>query len=149
MKTLNALLFASVALSVVGFAGCDVLVDSHSRHDRVYVQEQPQYVQAQPVYVEQQPTYVIVQQAPPPIIVERRPQAPSTAHIWIEGAWHWDGNRYAWQAGQYQLPPEPDAVWVSARYVKSSDGYHYTAGQWSKPAKDNGRGNGRGRGNQN
>jgi len=150
MKMLQPTLFASVSLAILGLAGCDVYV-AHDHPSRVYVQEQPRYVQTQTVYVEPEPTYVVVRQAPPPIIVESRPIAPSSSHIWIEGSWNWDNQRYVWAGGHYAVPPQQDVVWVAARYEASSDGVHYTPGRWAKPKAatntTNGNGRGRGRGN--
>ena len=144
----------NAALSGAGMCilGCDVMLNGHSRReDRVYVQQQPQavyvqpqpayvqpqaaYVQPQAVYVEPQPQYVIVQQAPPPLILERRPPPPSGLHVWIDGSWNWSGQRYSWQAGRYELPPQPGAVWVAARY--ESDSHRYTQGQWKRQDKGN------------
>jgi hypothetical protein len=151
MKKLHPALFASLSLALLAVAGCDVYV-ARDRPNHVYVHDQPHYVQAQPVYVEPEPAYMVVRQAPPPIIIEARPSAPSSAHIWIEGSWNWDNQRYIWLGGRYAVPPEPDVVWVAARYESSSDGVRYTAGRWAKtrPASGNGNGgNGRGRGRNN
>jgi hypothetical protein len=156
MKILNTLLWTSVGIAALGVLGCDVFMGGRAREDRVYVQPQPQYVQQpvyvqqqpqyapQPVYVEQQPQYVIVQQAPPPIRVERRPSAPSAAHIWIDGYWNWDSQRYSWVGGRYELPPQPGALWVAARYDSDAKGYRYTPGRWANQNRGNDRGRGRG-----
>jgi len=143
----KTILVTALAMSALNFAGCDAYWGGHVHHDHGYSEERPRYVEAQPVYVEQQPTYVVVLQAPPPVIVERRPPAPTQAHVWIEGSWNWDGNSFAWQGGRYQVPPEPEAVWVSARYVNSPDGYHYTPGRWTHSTNRNDHGNGKGHGN--
>jgi hypothetical protein len=146
VKNLRPALFASLSLALLAVAGCDVYV-AHDRPRRVYVQPQP-------VYVEPEPAYIVLRQAPPPIIIEARPSAPSSAHLWIEGSWNWDNQRYVWLGGRYALPPQPDVVWVAARYESSSDGVRYTAGRWSSPRPapgngNNGNGSGRGRGRGN
>src|SRR4051794_6052774 len=96
MKSYQKVLWASVSISALGFVGCELNVSGRPHHEEVYVQAQPQYVQPQAVYVEPQPQYIFVQQAPPPIIVERRPAPPSPAHVWIEGTWNWDNQHYVW-----------------------------------------------------
>jgi len=162
MQLSKTILWMSLSVATLGILGCDLALTERSRPERVYVQEQPRYVQPQPVYAEPQPVYaqpqpvyvepepqyIIVQQAPPPIIVERRPAPPSSAHIWIEGSWNWNNSRYVWVAGRYEVPPQADAVWVAPRYESDARGYRYTPGQWKKKG-NNGRGNGNGRGNDN
>ena len=85
------------------------------------------------VYVSQpqpQPEYVIVREAPPAVIVERRPAPPSSRHVWIDGYWQWEGRQYVWQPGHWAVPPHERAVWVAPRYEKHEQGYLYTPGQW-------------------
>lgn len=146
MKTLKTITLASMSLSALGIGGCDVFVGGHAHEDRVYAAQQPQYVQPQPVYVEQEPQYIIVQQAPPQVIVEHRPAPPSEGHVWVDGYWTWSNQRYSWEAGRYVVPPQADVVWVAPRYERTAQGYRYTAGRWKKnPGKDNNDGYGRGR----
>ena len=138
MKILQTSMWLAISVTGLGLMGCDVTLGGRERHETVYVERQPQYVQPQTVYVEPEPQYVVVQQAPPEIIVERRPAPPSGLHVWIDGSWAWSNNRYSWQAGRYELPPQQDAVWVSASYVRDGNNYRYTPGQWKKPHPDNG-----------
>ena len=136
MKVLKTIMWTSMSAAVLGVCGCDVYVNDPPRTERAYVQQQP-------VYVEQEPQYIIVQQAPPPVIVERRPVAPSGAYVWIDGYWNWDNQRYSWQVGRYVVPPQQDVVWVAPRYDRDTSGHHYyTAGHWRKQNPGNGRGNG-------
>jgi len=116
-----------IGMGVVGLAtsGCDVFVGGRHREEPVYVTQQPQYV-------EQQPQYVVVQEAPPPVIVERRPAPPAAGYIWIDGSWDWNNQRYVWQAGRYERPPQPDVVWIAPRYERDASGYRYSRGQWGK-----------------
>ena len=143
MRILRAFLWTSVSAAALGAFGCDVFLGGRAREDRVYVQSQP-------VYVEQQPQYIVVQQAPPAMRVERRPAAPSAAHIWIDGSWNWDSRQYVWVGGRYEVPPQPDVVWIAPRYESVGATTHYTPGQWSKPKgkpdQGPGQGDGRGRG---
>src|SRR5271169_4578107 len=65
MKVLKTMMWTSMSIAALGVLGCDVYVNGHSH-------EQPAYAQQQPQYAEPQPQYVVVQQAPPPMIVESR-----------------------------------------------------------------------------
>jgi hypothetical protein len=120
MKALNTLMWMAGGgiVALVGAVGCDVFVQ-RTRHDVVYVDEQPQ------------PAYIIVQEAPPPIIVERRPPMPGQGYIWIDGYQHWNGQRYEWHRGEWTRPPHERAVWIAPRYERHEQGgYRYVPGQW-------------------
>ena len=125
MKTFLAVVSVLVVGAVLAVAGC--------RH-RVIVHERA-YVAPAPAYVEE-PGYVVVREAPPPIIVERRPAAPAVGYIWIEGYWHWGGRGYTWERGRWDRPPRPHTVWVVPRYERRDREYQYTPGHW----RDEGRG---------
>lgn len=138
MKTaLVALMLTAGGLAGLGLLlGCDD--DRKMRHSSpkaVYV-AQPRH---QP---EPQPTYVIVREAPPKVIVERRPSPPASGYIWIEGYWHWDSHRYAWQAGRWVRPPQERAIWIAPVYERHEQGYRYTPGRWRDDHKDDDRGRG-------
>jgi len=114
MKTLQALMWVSASVAVLGLLGC-----FRSPRETVYV-------------AEPQPEYVIVREAPPPIVREHRPSPPSRGHIWIDGNWHWGGQRYVWNAGRWARPPHGRAVWVPPRYERGQRGYRYMPGRWSE-----------------
>ena len=123
MKVLQTLMCVSGGLVVlVGLVGCDVF-GHRSRRETVYVQQPP-------------PEYVIVREAPPPIIVERRPPPPGQGHIWIDGYWNWNGQRYVWEPGHWAAPPHEHAVWVAPRYEKDQQGYRYTRGRWQEEQRE-------------
>lgn len=45
---------------------------------------------------------------PPPPRAERRPRAPGPDHVWEQGRWVWNGQRYHWQPGRWQhVRPAP------------------------------------------
>jgi hypothetical protein len=126
MKFLQMLLCVSVGVAGLGLLGCDISV-GRSSPEPVYV------AQPQPVYVAQpqpQPEYVIVREAPPAVIVERRSSSPGGEYIWIDGYWHWNSHQYIWQAGHWDRPPHEHYIWVAARYERYEQGYRYTPGQW-------------------
>jgi hypothetical protein len=119
MKILQALMWVSAAVVGLALLGCDVFVRESASRGTVYV-------------AQQQPEYVIVREAPPQPVVERRPSRPSPGHIWIDGYWDWNGRRYVWEPGHWAIPPHEHAVWVAPRYEKDEKGYRYTPGRWQE-----------------
>ena len=73
---------------------------------------------------------VVVRVAPPRAVVEHRGVRPSREHVWVGGYHRWDGNAYAWQAGRWEAPPRPRAVWVAPRWEHRHDGYYFREGRW-------------------
>jgi YXWGXW repeat-containing protein len=73
---------------------------------------------------------VVVRIAPPRAVVEQRGVRPSREHVWVGGYHRWDGNAYAWQAGRWEAPPRPRAVWVAPRWEHRHDGYYFREGRW-------------------
>jgi hypothetical protein len=138
MIVLKTILWTSVSAATLGVLGCDVYVGGHDDMHRGQYSQRT-YVE-QPV--EQPVQYVLLEQAPPPLIVERRPAPPSGNYIWIDGYWNWTNQRYTWQAGRYEAPPQPDVVWIAPRYEVVGGKTHYYAGQWKKQDQGNGRGRG-------
>jgi hypothetical protein len=63
---------------------------------------------------------------PPPPQVFRVPPQPGPDHIWVDGYWYVQGNRYRWHDGYWTRPPSPDAYWVQPYY----DGGRYFRGYW-------------------
>jgi hypothetical protein len=90
-----------------------------------------------------QPTYVydpgpapaqeiVVQQAPPPDIVEVRPAAPWAGAVWIPGYWHWNGARHVWVGGHWSAG-RPGWAWEPHRWVRGpGGGWHYAPGHWRR-----------------
>jgi len=134
MTVLKAAVLTSTVLAALGIFGCDVFVQDRSHPAPYYAH--------QPVYIEQQPQYVVVQQAPPPLIAERRPAPPSGGYVWVDGYWNWDSQRYQWQAGRYVAPPQPAVVWIAPRYESDGHDGRYTPGHWTSANSGNGRGRG-------
>jgi len=90
---------------------------------------------------------------PPAVRYEVRSEGPSGA-VWIPGYYVYNDGRsdYDWTPGRWQVPPQPQQVWIAPRYRHHGDHYDYYEGSWKDKGKhDNGRGNGRGndRGNGN
>jgi hypothetical protein len=73
---------------------------------------------------------IVVRIAPPRIVIEKRPPAPSRNHVWISGYQRWDGNAYAWTPGRWEQPPRPGAHWVAHRWNHQKDGWVLVEGHW-------------------
>lgn len=73
---------------------------------------------------------VVVRVAPPRVVVEHRGRAPSRDHIWIPGYQRWEGSRYVWEKGRWELPPHRHAKWVAPRWNHRRDGYVFVEGHW-------------------
>ena len=138
MKVFKTLAWTTTLAACVCTLGCDRHEEGRSRREpgegqqppQQVVQQQPQVIQQPPQIIEQPPQYVVVQQAPPAVIVEQRPPEPAGVHVWVDGYWNWDNQRYNWQVGRYVVPPQPDVVWVAPRY--ENDAHRFTPGQWTK-----------------
>jgi len=79
------------------------------------------------------PAAEVVATTPPPpppreVIVER--DRPSRSHIWISGTWRWQGGRYVWIPGHWELPPRHHAVYVEPRWERRGGSYVYVQGFW-------------------
>jgi hypothetical protein len=75
---------------------------------------------------------VYVGVAPPPVIVEKVPVAPSPGHVWIPGYHRWDGRAYVWVPGRYAVAPRPHALWVPGHWVKHRRGWYWVGGRWRR-----------------
>lgn len=73
---------------------------------------------------------VIVQVAPPRVVVESRGRAPHPGYVYQRGYHRWDGNAYAWQPGVWAAPPPGHTRWVDHRWDHRKEGYVYTEGHW-------------------
>ena len=75
---------------------------------------------------------IIVVQAPPAPQQEVVVAKPSNAHAWVPGYWTWRNERYEWMAGHWEVPPSSSAVWVTARWERTSDGrFRFYEGYWN------------------
>jgi len=113
-KIVQGLVLASACLVFLGLVGC--------REKTVYVREGPP----------RETEYIIIPEAPPPIIVERRLPPPSARHIWVEGCYRWNGRKYDWERGHWVVPPHAGDVWIAPRYDRHERGYQYVPGRWMR-----------------
>jgi hypothetical protein len=77
-----------------------------------------------------QPDEVVVDQDPPAAQYEVVGVSPGPGFLWVGGYYHWYGNRWAWNAGHYERPPHPGAVWVHPRYAYRGSARIYVRGYW-------------------
>lgn len=73
---------------------------------------------------------VVIRVGPPPVIVEHPGPRPGPGYVWIGGYHRWDGARYVWVPGHYELPPHRGAHWVAHRYVRRGGGWVFVEGHW-------------------
>jgi hypothetical protein len=130
LKMIKTMKLRSMSVAAWGALGCAVFAGGCTRQEHIDVNQSAPA--PAPQAADQQPEGVVVQQAPPPLIVEVQPPAPSASVVWVGGYWNWDSTRYNWQAGHYSAPPQADVVWVAPRYDPDPHGVRYTPGQWSK-----------------
>ena len=124
MKIWTVAMGSVLALGMFVYLGCR----DHERRTRVVVErEGPPPV----VVVEERPRgEVFVEQAPPPMIVEQVPVAPSPLHVWVQGYYNWHDGRYVWVRGHYVTPPHRGEHWVPDGWVRTDRGYRYVPGHW-------------------
>ena len=134
----------AIAGSLVLLAGCATESNSHmvsapppmapTNPQQVVVTQQPQQVivaQPQQVVTANGASYVVMQAPPAPQPPQAIPARPSAQHVWIDGYWTWQNNRYEWMAGHWELPPSSSAKWEYPRYVSESGAYRFYEGRWN------------------
>ena len=87
------------------------------------------------VYVEPplaQPAPILVEWAPPPMLVELPPPMPYEGAIWTGGYWVWEGN-WVWAHGLWAAPPRPGYGWVNPYYEHRHGGVVFVNGYWAAP----------------
>lgn len=91
----------------------------------------PDLLSAAPRVVRVRPARrVYVRVAPPRVIVEAPPPAPSARHVWVGGFHRWDGRAYVWVPGRWELGPRAGAVWVSGHWKNTPHGWEWIEGHW-------------------
>ena len=74
-------------------------------------------------------TEIRVAGPPPPVVKEVIIARPGPHHMWIPGAWVWEG-RWVWHKGHWALPPRAGAVWVPHRCEVRGGVHVYIHGGW-------------------
>jgi len=67
------------------------------------------------------------QPAPPADYVTAQ---PSPSAVWVAGYWIYDGYRYSWVAGHWEIPPQYYTVFVRPHWVNRGGQYFYVRGYW-------------------
>ncbi len=75
------------------------------------------------------PSQVVVNEAPPPPIVEQIYTSPGPDYVWIPGYWNWNG-AWVWVSGRYALPPYRGAVWVGGAWSARGGRWAWSGGHW-------------------
>ncbi|HVU22850.1 MAG TPA: hypothetical protein VHE13_01920 [Opitutus sp.] len=80
-------------------------------------------------------SYAVVQQMPPPpppqpanAGVPAAPPAPNA--LWIPGYWSFDGYRYTWAEGHWEVPPANARSYIAAHWESRPEGYVFVRGYW-------------------
>ena len=75
---------------------------------------------------------VVVTVAPPPPLIESRPEVPQPGAVWIPGYWHWSGRRHVWIGGVWSAP-RAGFVWIAPQWQRRSDGrWQWLPGHWQR-----------------
>jgi hypothetical protein len=73
---------------------------------------------------------VYVSTPPPPPIVEPVIVSPGSGYVWIRGYQSWNGNRYVWVAGHWELRPADRHGWVPGHWRHNGQGWYWVPGHW-------------------
>jgi hypothetical protein len=74
-------------------------------------------------------TDVYVASDPPPLIAETIPVSPGIGFVWVGGGWVWR-DHWVWEAGRWQRPPHPGAVWYPHRFEYRNGHRVFIRGGW-------------------
>lgn len=75
--------------------------------------------------------HAMVMVAPPEPVVEVIGVPPYAGHIWIGGAWFWEGGRHQWHPGHWEAP-RPGHYWVPHRWEHDGHYWHFKEGRWDR-----------------
>jgi hypothetical protein len=67
--------------------------------------------------------------APPVLVIEEPPPAPSPDRIWVPPCWYWNYGQYILRPG-YWIAAQVDWVWVPSHYVWTPRGHVFVSGHW-------------------
>ena len=76
-------------------------------------------------------SYVVLQAPPAPQAAQAVPAQPSSSHVWINGYWTWQNNRYEWMAGHWEVPPFTGAKWENPRVQSEAGAFRFYEGRWN------------------
>ena len=67
---------------------------------------------------------------PPPPPYDLQTAQPTTSAIWVVGFYDWDGYRYNWVPGHWEVPPPNAVVFVRPHWRYRGGTYVYIRGYW-------------------
>jgi hypothetical protein len=68
--------------------------------------------------------------APPALQVETPAAPPVSAAVWLSGFWQWDGAKWVWVAGSWQLRPSATVTWRAATWQPRGRVHVLVPGAW-------------------
>jgi hypothetical protein len=93
-------------------------------------EEPPPAVSAYVDFPTEQPEAVSIDWAPPPMLVDTPPEAPSDDDVWTGGFWVWEGS-WVWAHGRWSRPPHHGYRWHNPYYENRGDAVIFINGYWS------------------
>ena len=76
-------------------------------------------------------TIAVPQEPPPPAPpADVVTQQPTPSAVWIAGYYNYDGYRYAWVAGHWEIPPDGYVVFHRPHWIYRNGSYIYVRGYW-------------------
>lgn len=82
---------------------------------------------ATPVFAQ---STVFINQAPPPMRMERVPMA-RPGYVWDQGHWRWAGRGYAWVPGHWQ-PMMRGGYWRPGHWQARGPNWRWVDGHWAR-----------------
>lgn len=73
---------------------------------------------------------LIVNLAPPPIVVFDQPTCPGDGYVWTPGYYQYGDYGYYWVPGQWVMPPSVGVLWTPGYWGYVSGKYAWHAGYW-------------------
>jgi hypothetical protein len=67
---------------------------------------------------------------PPPPPAEYVTTQPTPSAVWVAGYYGYDGYRYVWVAGHWEIPPQGYGVFVRPHWIYRGGQYFYVRGYW-------------------
>ncbi len=68
--------------------------------------------------------------APPTPASEAVTPSPAPNALWVPGYWSYDGYRYNWVAGHWEIPPPNARAYVVAHWEQRPEGYAFVQSYW-------------------
>jgi hypothetical protein len=99
-------------------------------HERGTIYGERRTVYDRPPAYDRQPAYVSAPPPPPAPPAETIPTAPAPNALWIPGYWTFDGTRYTWTGGRWEIPPPNARTYVAAHWENQGGTPVFVQGSW-------------------